>query len=187
MWEEAGYVEKVQKPSVLCTILRPMLQSEVELNSRMISGGLCLKHFGVEVGFPARDWDGSQEWEHQILVTRPVVSDKGPGPSALQKRIPTKMESGKTNKVFIKRKKNTVHVDRNIGGLGERVSHWITPFWWFEFLLWGISSGFPLANLDLPGSQSIFGISQDPPIWVYTSLSQDGFCQKGIWVEYPLT
>ena len=164
-----------------------MLQSEVEPNSRMISGGLCLQHLGAELGFPARDWDGSQQWQHRILVTRSVVSDKGPGSSALQKRIPTKMESGKTSKVFIKRKKNTVHVDRHIGRLRERVSHWVAPLWRFEFLLWGLSSGFPLADLDLPGSQSIFGKSQDPAMWVHAPLSQDGFCQKGIWVEYPVT
>ena len=32
----------------------------------------------------------------QILATRPVVSDKGPGPSALQ-RIHTKVESSETS------------------------------------------------------------------------------------------
>ena len=47
---------------------------------------------------------------------------------------------------------------------------------------------FPLANpSDLPGAQSIFGISQDPPMCSHTSLSQDGFYQKGVWVELPLT
>ena len=35
---------------------------------------------------------GSWQWEQQILTTGPVVSDKGPGFLALQKRIPTKME-----------------------------------------------------------------------------------------------
>ena len=35
----------------------------------------------------------------------------------------------------------------------------------FELLLVGISSEFPLANnFDLPGSQSILGITQDPPM-----------------------
>ena len=39
-----------------------------------------------------------------------------------------------------------------------------------------LPSRFPLVNyFDLPGSQSIVGISQDPPICVHTSLSQDGF------------
>ena len=38
-------------------------------------------------------------------------------------------------------------------------------------LTWGISSWFPLANhFDLPGSESEFGISKDPPMCVYTSL-----------------
>ena len=41
----------------------------------------------------------------QFLATRPVVSDKGLGPSALKKRIPTKIESGKASKVFSKRKR----------------------------------------------------------------------------------
>ena len=37
--------------------------------------------------FTAGDWAGSQRWKHRIPATRPVVSDKTPGPSALQKRI----------------------------------------------------------------------------------------------------
>ena len=50
------------------------------------------------------------------------------------------------------------------------------------------SPGFPLTNhFDLPGSQSLFGISQDPPMYAHASLSQDGFYRKGIWVEHPLT
>ena len=58
----------------------------------------------------------------------------------------------------------------------------------FEFLSWDISSSFPLANhFDLSGSQSIFGISQDPPMWAHASLNQDGFYCKGLWVEYPST
>ena len=52
----------------------------------------------------------------------------------------------------------------------------------------GISSGLPLAShSDLPGSQSIYGASQDPPMCVNTSLSQDGSYCKGLWVEHPLT
>ena len=50
-------------------------------------------------------------------------------------------------------------------------------------LLWGISSSFPLANyFDLPGSQSIFCLSQDPPLCGHAFLSQDGFYQRGLWV-----
>ena len=48
---------------------------------------------------------------------------------------------------------------------------------------WGISSGFPLANyFDLPGSESIFGISQDLPMSVHASLSQHGFFCRGLWI-----
>ena len=72
-------------------------------------------------------------------------------------------------------------MDRHTGGLRERVM----PSWQFELLLWGISSGFPLANhFDLPGSKSVFGISQDFPMCVRASLSQDGFYQRGLWVGW---
>ena len=48
--------------------------------------------------------------------------------------------------------------------------------WKFEFLLWGIPSRSPLANnFDLPGSRFISGVSQDPPMCAYASLSQDEF------------
>ena len=35
--------------------------------------------------------------KHQILATRPMVSDKDPGPSVLQKRFSTNMESSEAN------------------------------------------------------------------------------------------
>ena len=35
--------------------------------------------------------------KHQILAIRPVVSDKDPGPSVLQKRISTNKESSEAN------------------------------------------------------------------------------------------
>ena len=48
--------------------------------------------------------------------------------------------------------------------------------WQFELLLWGISSRFPLvSHADLPGSQSMFGISQDLPTCIHAPLGQDGF------------
>ena len=51
------------------------------------------------------------------------------------------------------------------------------PLWQFELLLWVVFSRFPLANhFGLPGSQSLFGLSQDPPICAQASLRQDGFC-----------
>ena len=74
--------------------------------------------------------------------------------------------------MFIRRRKSTTHVDRHMGGLRGRV----TSLWQFKSLIWGISSGFLLANhFDLPGSKSIIVISQDPPVCIPTSPGQDGF------------
>ena len=55
----------------------------------------------------------------------------------------------------------------------ESLSH---TLWQFELLVWGISPRFPLANyFYLPGSQSIFGIPQAPPMCAHARLSEDGF------------
>ena len=49
-------------------------------------------------------------------------------------------------------------------------------------LIWCISSGFSLANhFDLPGSQSIFDISQDRSMCAHACLSQYGSYCKGLW------
>ena len=51
----------------------------------------------------------------------------------------------------------------------------------------GILLGFPLAgHFDLLGSESLFGTSQDPPMYAHTSFSQGRFHQRGQWVEYQL-
>ena len=129
---------------------------------------------------------GSQRGEHQMLATRPVVSDKGPDSLALQKRIPKRWKVMNQIKYLLRGKKSKILVDSHTGGLQECC--WVASLWQFELLLCGISSGFPLANhSDLPGSQSIFGISQDPHMCAHASLSHNGFYQKGIRVEHPLT
>ena len=57
-------------------------------------------------------------------------------------------------------------MDRHTGVLRERIE----LSWWFGSLLWGFSSEFPLTNhLALP--ESVFGMSQVPPMCVCTSLS----------------
>ena len=63
----------------------------------------------------------------------------------------------------------TARVDRYMGRLrGESLSHTLLQS---ECLLRGTFSGFPLASyLELPGSQSIFGVSQDLPLCVCTHL-----------------
>ena len=53
---------------------------------------------------PSKRQAESWWWERQILATRPVVSDKGPGLSVLQKRISTKTENSEASKVFIESK-----------------------------------------------------------------------------------
>ena len=71
--------------------------------------------------------------------------------------------------VFIRRKKSTVGVDRHTSGLKQHPQ--------------GISSWFPLAShFDLPGSESLLGIFQDPPVCVCTSVSQNGFQRRVLWV-----
>ena len=74
------------------------------------------------------------------------------------------------------------HVSRHTGGVGARVS----PSWWSELLLWGISSGFPLANgLNcLIKSPYLVYLSFIP--WVPISFSQDRFHQRGLWVVASL-
>ena len=63
-----------------------------------------------------------------------------------------------------------MRVDRHTGGLRVRV----VPAWWFESLIWGISSGFPLvSHLALPGSESVFGLSQAPPLCAHLSAKMD--------------
>ena len=63
-------------------------------------------------------------------------------------------------------------IDKWAGSERERA----VPSWSFESLMWGISSGLNLANhLALPHSESVFGLSQGPPMCARASLSQDGF------------
>ena len=45
----------------------------------------------------------------------------------------------------------------------------------------------PLAShFDLPGSESVFCISQDSPTCAHTTLGQDGFYCRGLWLKYLL-
>ena len=153
------------------------------VDSSVISGGLSLQQLGAGLGFLARHWAGLWPWEHQLLATRPAVSNKGPSPSALQKRVPTKMESSESSKVLRGKRKCIVHVDKHMGRLRGKV-----PEWRFKLPLWGVSSGFHSANhFYFPGSQSMFGLSQDPLLCVRASLSQGESYRRGVWVEHPLT
>ena len=69
--------------------------------SQMIS-----TYSNLKLGFSSQPEteDRLRQWEHQILATRPVVSDQALT-LVLRKRIPTKTESTEASKVFIGRKR----------------------------------------------------------------------------------
>jgi len=47
----------------------------------------------------------------------------------------------------------------------------VTPLWCLKSLTWGISSRFPLvSHFDLPGSESLFGLSQGALVCVCVSV-----------------
>ena len=96
----------------------------------LISGGLGLQRLGARLGFAAGDWAEPWWWEYQILAARPEVSDKGPGPSTMQKRISTKMESSEASEVFIKRKRaQYVWLDTEAHSEGESLGCTLTALW----------------------------------------------------------
>ena len=131
---------------------------------------------------------GLGQWKHEILVSRPVVSDKSLALWLYRKAFPQRWKIVNRIKCVLRGKKvQYMWIDTGADLEGEslrctlmasRLNHLYRVFF----------SGYPLANhSDLPGSQSIFGLSQDPSMCEYTSLSQDKFYCKGIWVERPLT
>ena len=125
-----------------------------------------------------------QHWKNQILATILVVIDNGLGPSALQKRISTKMESSEASRTFIKRKRSYVWTDKRADSEGELLSGTLVVVWITFMGHFFYGAGILLAShFDLFGSQSIFGKSQDPPMHEHPFLSQDGFYQRGIWIE----
>ena len=116
--------------------------------------------------------------------TRMAVSDKGPHLPLCRKELPQRQKVVKQSISKRKKRVQDVGIDTRADS-GERPC--VAPSWQSALLLWGISSGFPLADhSDLPGSQSVFGVSQDPPMCGHPSLSQGGFYQKGVWVEHHL-
>ena len=90
-------------------------------------------------------------------------------------------------KVFICRKKSTVYVDRHMSKLRGKVpeSHTCGSLNHLHGHFFQVFFGHD--HFDLPGSQTLFGISQDPPICRQASLRQDRFYRRGLWVERLLT
>ena len=139
----------------------------------LILGGLSLQWPEAGSPFLARDggWPAESAAARpalESLTTRPPEPVARPWPvSCVQMNFHIEMESGETSQVFTRRKRVRGHT----GGLRGSC-----PRGGFETLLWGISSGFPLANyLAFPGSESVSGISQGPPMCPCASLSQAGF------------
>ena len=68
-------------------------------------------------------------------------------------------------KLCFRREKEYSTCGHRAHGQTQRERERAASLWQFESLLWGISSKFSLANhVGLPGSESIFDISQDPPL-----------------------
>ena len=143
-----------------------------------ISSGLSLQQLEVGLWFLARDPVRLQLWEHQILATRLVVSDKN---LALQicRKFLQRRKVVKQIKHLWKGKKSTVHVDRHMDRLKESHSLMVTWITYMGHFFW--------VSVDLSGSEFIFGVSQDPPICVHASLSQGGFYQRSLWVLVSLS
>ena len=140
----------------------------------LISGGLGLQRLEAGFWFPASDWG------RVAAVRAPNLRHcqwKARALRLCRKSIPAKMESGETS-INLEKKVQYLWIDTRAGA--ERVA----PWWQFKSLICGIFSRFPLANhFDLPDSKSEFGIAQDFPMCACTSLSQDGFYRRGLWVD----
>ena len=107
-----------------------------------------------------------------------MASDKALALQLCRKEFPQRWKT--MNQIFIKRKKGTVCVQT------LEDSERATPSWWFEPLLWGLSSKFPLADhFALPASELAFGLSQDLRVCAHIS-HQVGFQWRRLWVDSPL-
>ena len=105
------------------------LAAVLTVGIRVILGGLSLQWLEAGFQFPGQRLkfgQGSENAESEPLdhpaqwpVTRPWPV------SCVEMNFHVEVESSETSKVFIRRKKSTVPVDRHMGGLRERVA----PSW----------------------------------------------------------
>ena len=148
----------------------------------MILGGLSLQQLQAGFRFPGQRLKsglGSESVESQPLDHQ----GQWPVTRSLARRLCRnefpEMKSSETSKVFIRRKKGT-YEQTHMGGLRESR---VVCSQQFTSLVWGISSGFPLANyLALPGSESVTGLSQGPPMCALHLLAKMEFQRRGLWV-----
>ena len=100
-----------------------------------------------------------------------MASDRAWTISYIEMNFHKEIESSESIKVFIRREKSTVRVDRH---MESRT---------LESLFGAFFSRFPLANyLALTSFESEFVIIQDPSMCACASFSQHGFQQRGLWV-----
>lgn len=135
-----------------------------QVSISLILGGLSLQQLEAGLWFPASVEVRLQGWEHWTPASRPVVNDKSPSPSPLQRRIPTKMESSETSSVL----KAYIYVW--IDTLSESPTLlvvWITSmghFFWVSFA-WSSWFAWFWVCIWYPSGSST---------WVCASFSQDG-------------
>ena len=83
---------------VRCCTYKFIISIQIDLVSiNLILGGLSLQWLEAGLWLPARDRGQVTRMRALNPTSRPVVSDKSPSLSSLQKRIPTKMESSETS------------------------------------------------------------------------------------------
>ena len=103
------------------------------------------------------------------LATRPLVGEQRPWSFSFAEKNFHKDKRREASKVFIKRKKSTVHVDRHTGRLdGQSLRCALMQF---KITYMGHSPSFPLANHFYLLVTSIFGIFQDLSKFAQASLS----------------
>ena len=122
-------------------------------------------------------WITSQRlgWIEVVKASDPSCKTSGQcqGPQLCIKEFPQRWKVVKQIKYLLKGKKSTIPVDRHTGRLRERVA----TLQQFELLSWSISYGLPLAShSELPGTQSIFGISQVRNGFPVNSAGKESAC-----------
>lgn len=131
-------------------------------------------------------WVPSQRWRLvaavKAPVPRPVVSDEGPGHSALQRRMFTETESREASQVCIRRKDSTVRVDRRRGVPKPRPRGGLSPF------PGALLPGFlrPVILVRPVPSPRLVHLGILPPVRTHLSAKMD-FTEQRMGREHPWT
>ena len=107
----------------------------------------------------------------------PVVSDKGPGLQLCRKEFPQRGKVVKQVKCLLGEKKSTVHVDRHMGRLREKIPV-LCPCGSLNHLYGAFLPVFLCLIIMIGLVQFHIWFFQDPSMCADASLSQDGSYQK---------